>query len=48
MLTISYEEITRNQQTTNLSPDIALRLLTFLNLEYAPLTTTLRKTGLHI
>jgi hypothetical protein len=45
LLTISYDEITNNAQVNTFPEPIAARLLAFLGLSYAPLTTTLRKTG---
>jgi hypothetical protein len=45
VLTVSYEELTGNRQVNQIPEDFARRLLTFLNLEYYPLSNQLRKTS---
>ncbi|HEX2853972.1 MAG TPA: sulfotransferase [Opitutaceae bacterium] len=46
VLTVTYEELTGNQQTQTLSPTHARRILSFLGLAEAPLVNQLRKTSL--
>lgn len=45
VLTVTYEELTGNQQTQTLPPTHARRILSFLGLAEAPLVNQLRKTS---
>ena len=46
VLTLSYEELSKNQSVSEASEELSRRLLRFLGLQYhAPLTTSLMKGG---
>jgi hypothetical protein len=45
VLSITYEELTGNQQTSKIPEATARKLLTYLNLEYHPLSNYLKKVG---